>query len=166
MDKFISGLLDQEQLKAELSRHLQHEQPFILETSTLPHTKKQPSSLPPDLVAASQADLHRLHELRRLVQDECDQLLVKKEYLQQDLVLGQQGLWLLPSSSSSKDGSLSLDSSLRLTAKQQQQPQLTEAKRAKAAAAGNTGSGSGSSNMATHALSSLAKAYKVSCPRF
>eukprot|EP00094_Tigriopus_californicus_P012704 TCALIF_12281-PA protein Name:"Similar to NINL Ninein-like protein (Homo sapiens)" AED:0.06 eAED:0.06 QI:7/0.87/0.70/0.94/0.87/0.94/17/222/1708 len=54
---------------------------------------KQPSSLPPEIIGdgSAQADLQRLHEFRRLIQDECDQLLLRRDQLQQD-VMEQPGL--------------------------------------------------------------------------
>eukprot|EP00095_Tigriopus_kingsejongensis_P001448 maker-scaffold207_size258870-snap-gene-1.14 protein:Tk01448 transcript:maker-scaffold207_size258870-snap-gene-1.14-mRNA-1 annotation:"hypothetical protein KGM_04185" len=81
---------------------------------------KQPSSLPPDIIGegSAQSDLHRLHEFRRVIQDECDQLLLRRDQLQQDVV-GDSFVWFSdPPRPQAKhavppgSGSLSLDSSI------------------------------------------------------
>ena len=128
-------------------------------------SRRQPSSLPPDLILASQADLQKLNELRRLVQEECDQLVTRKERLQREVV-SSNGNWQQlfapthsfpnPSSSASNGGSLSLDASFRFSEgseptsisssqQHQQQPQQHQAQHFSPSSA----------------LSSLARAYKV-----
>ena len=100
----------------------------------------QPSSLPPDLVSASKADLARLHELRKMVQDDCDALLTQRDSLQRDVVLQQQ----------QEQGSQSLDASFRFRAANN--PSTSKNKAASSVS---------TSSSPSHALSSLARAYKV-----
>ena len=44
-----------------------------------------PSSLPSDLVTSAQREVKRLQELRRIIQEECDALLLKKERLKEEV---------------------------------------------------------------------------------
>ena len=46
-----------------------------------------PQSLPAELVGEAQREVRRLQELRRYIQEECDQLLLRKERLKEEVVL-------------------------------------------------------------------------------
>ena len=46
-----------------------------------------PQSLPAELVSEAQREVRRLQELRRYIQEECDQLLLRKERLKEEVVL-------------------------------------------------------------------------------
>lgn len=61
------------------------QQHFQQQLSQQQQQQQQPSSLPPDLTTNS-VDLARLRELRRMVKEECDSLLARRELLQQDVV--------------------------------------------------------------------------------
>ena len=45
-----------------------------------------PQSLPSDMVSEAQREVRRLQELRRYIQEECDQLLLRKERLKEEVV--------------------------------------------------------------------------------
>merc|ERR1719192_1345555 len=49
--------------------------------------RQGPASLPAELVNSAQREVRRLQELRRYIQEECDQLLLRKERLREEIVL-------------------------------------------------------------------------------
>ena len=51
----------------------------------LPHIEQGPTSLPVELVSNAQKEVKRLQELRRYIQEECDQLLLKKDRLKEEV---------------------------------------------------------------------------------
>ena len=66
---------------------------------------KEPMSLPTELVSNAQKEVRRLQELRRYIQEECDQLLLKKDRLKEEV---GDNLWHVEQSSRSLDAYLFL----------------------------------------------------------
>merc|ERR550532_3952475 len=60
--------------------------PFTTSLAISP--RQGPASLPAELVNSAQREVRRLQELRRYIQEECDQLLLRKERLREEIVLG------------------------------------------------------------------------------
>jgi len=57
--------------------------------SFIPHTppEERPMSLPTELVSDARKEVRRLQELRHYIQEECDQLLLKKDRLKEKMIL-------------------------------------------------------------------------------
>jgi len=75
-----------------------------------------PSSLPVELISSAQRDVRQLQELRRYIQEECDQLLLKKERLKEEVgtrCLASSSLWLNGGKRSSMSPDLSVKHNLR-----------------------------------------------------
>jgi len=69
---------------------------------------KGPMSLPTELVSDAQKEVRRLQELRRYIQEECDQLLLKKDRLKEEV---GDNSWHVEQSSRSLDAYLFVDDS-------------------------------------------------------
>merc|ERR1719192_3264833 len=54
-------------------------------TSLVVSPRQGPASLPAELVNSAQREVRRLQELRRYIQEECDQLLLRKERLREEV---------------------------------------------------------------------------------
>ena len=147
---------------------------------------QQPSSLPPDLTMSG-VDLHRLRELRRAARDDCEQLLQRREQLQQDVVLlarqlsstDHQLLQLSATAEQLSNGSGGGTQHKRLSSASKRNsldyPTTTAGKRSSASNGTISSSSNPSNNPASsssapatstamspaHAFSSLARAYKV-----
>ena len=65
-----------------------------------------PQSLPSEIVSEAQREVRRLQELRRYIQEECDQLLLRKERLKEEVV------WHAEHNYASLDGHLMSPTSL------------------------------------------------------
>ena len=65
-----------------------------------------PQSLPSEIVSEAQREVRRLQELRRYIQEECDQLLLRKERLKEEVV------WHAEHNYASLDGQLMSHKSL------------------------------------------------------
>merc|ERR1712045_578485 len=50
-----------------------------------PHQAAGPQSLPLEIVSEAHKEVRRLQELRRYIQEECDQLLLRKEKLKEEM---------------------------------------------------------------------------------
>jgi len=58
---------------------------FTPHTPVINHHQQGPSSLPTELVNTAQREVRRLQELRRIIQEECDSLLLRKERLKEEV---------------------------------------------------------------------------------
>ncbi len=146
------------------------------------HHQQQPSSLPPEVTPGG-VDLQRLRELRRVVREECEQLLARKEMLQQDVVLLARQINGASSSSvaddtchkqhhpvikksaslSHKRGSLDFASSRRGGAPSSSvSANPSPSSSSNPASSPNSAPATSTAMSPAHAFSSLAKAYKVS----
>ena len=81
-------------------------------------TQGGPSSLPLELVNNAHREVRRLQELRRIIQEECDHLLLRKERLKEEVGCGEGAeggrLWLdYPGHCHHSSGSMSLDASFQ-----------------------------------------------------
>ena len=79
-----------------------------------PHTPFQhrpvgqgPASLPTELINNAQKEVRRLQELRRYIQEECDNLLLKKDRLKDEVGHQHVNLWHVEASSRSLDAYIS-----------------------------------------------------------
>ncbi len=166
------GNKDKEMVSQQLIQLRQQQFQQQLSTSG----NQQPSSLPPDL-SISGVDLHKLRELRRAVRDECEQLLARKELLQQDVVIlarqlsQQQQLSTAATdschnnpvkrhhSSYSKRGSLDLK---RASSSAAPSTQISANPNPSSTTSSSSSAPATSTAMSpAHAFSSLARAYKV-----
>ena len=67
------------------------------------HGGQGPTSLPLELVNNAHREVRRLQELRRYIQEECDQLLLKKDRLKEEVVHQSVNNWHAEQSSRSLD---------------------------------------------------------------
>ncbi len=182
---------DKDQLSQQLlqirQKHFQQQHQFSSSNGdangNLHHQQQQPSSLPPEVTPGG-VDLQRLRELRRVVREECEQLLARKEMLQQDVVLLARQINGASSSSvaddtfhkqhhpvikksaslSHKRGSLDFASSRRGGAPSSSvsaNPSPSSSS-SNPASSPNSAPATSTAMSPAHAFSSLAKAYKVS----
>ena len=180
---------DKDQLSQQLlqirQKHFQQQHQFSSSNGDANgnlHQQQQPSSLPPEVTPGG-VDLQRLRELRRVVREECEQLLARKEMLQQDVVLLARQINGASSSSvaddtfhkqhhpvikksaslSHKRGSLDFASSRRGGAPSSSvSANPSPSSSSNPASSPNSAPATSTAMSPAHAFSSLAKAYKVS----
>lgn len=158
---FVSVILEKDNLLTQLSMF--QERPSDLNANPWSlDDKKQPSSLPLDLISVSKLDMQRLNDLRQ----ECDQLALRKEQLQKDLVSCSDWHSLPPTwhhASLEKSNSFHLPPSLNseFLSLDSAQGNLKRRSLVIAKSSHNKGAGGAQQQHNNSAISSIAKAYKV-----